>query len=98
MIQQGPAPPLIEASTPHTLCTPVHTRTQQQHVHPPQVGQLLSHPFLQQLLSSGVYTLLDVCGENDMVFLKASLDPSYRDLFSTLLTNYSKHHKFTGQV
>ena len=27
MIQQGPAPPLIEASTPHILCTPVHTHT-----------------------------------------------------------------------
>lgn len=57
---------------------------------PPQVT--LS-PAVKGPLREGIYLLLDLCSEPDVQFLRASLPPGTRDVFTELHGDYTKHHK-----
>ena len=42
--------------------------------------------------------MFNVCGNNDLAFLKAAVDPSVREIIESLYSDYIKHFKFTGKI
>ena len=57
-----------------------------------------AHKHLRLPNHSGVYALLDLCGEHEMSLLHAALDDTGKLLFKQLHENYTNFHKFTGRV
>ena len=60
-----------------------------------ETNNLISH---QDALVSGIYCLLDVCGEHELSLLHAVLQKGSRELFYSLHADYTKYHKFKGKV
>lgn len=69
----------------------------------------LSFPFLfllptssllssQEALLPGVFSLLKLCTDNDLAFVKASLDTAARESLQALVAEYLKFYKFSGRV
>lgn len=58
----------------------------------------LSFCLLQKSLLSGVFSLIKLCSEEDIAFVKASLDETARESFQTILAEYIKFYKFSGRV
>jgi len=68
----------------------------------------LSFPFLllptssllssQETLLPGVFSLLKLCTDHDLAFVKASLDTAARESLQALVAEYLKFYKFSGRV
>ncbi|KAF6073779.1 URB2 ribosome biogenesis-like protein [Phyllostomus discolor] len=58
-----------------------------------EVQKVTLCPAVKGPLREGIYLLLDLCIEPDVQFLRASLPPGTRDVFTELHGDYTKHHK-----
>ncbi|XP_036925378.1 unhealthy ribosome biogenesis protein 2 homolog isoform X2 [Sturnira hondurensis] len=58
-----------------------------------EVQKVTLSPAVKGPLREGIYLLLDLCIEPDVQFLRASLPPGLRDVFTELHSDYTKHHK-----
>ncbi|KAM5300844.1 unhealthy ribosome biogenesis protein 2 homolog isoform 1-T2 [Glossophaga mutica] len=58
-----------------------------------EVQKVTLSPAVKGPLREGIYLLLDLCIEPDVQFLRASLPPGVRDVFTELHSDYTKHHK-----
>ncbi|XP_048590183.1 unhealthy ribosome biogenesis protein 2 homolog isoform X2 [Nematostella vectensis] len=67
-----------------------------EYIHVAQGVHLPSH--VKEVLTDGVFCLLDLCGDHETALLHATLSKGSRELFKTLNEEYNKYHKFTGKV
>uniref|UniRef100_G1SZU0 URB2 ribosome biosis homolog n=1 Tax=Oryctolagus cuniculus TaxID=9986 RepID=G1SZU0_RABIT len=58
-----------------------------------EVQKVTLYPAVKGLLQEGIYLILDLCSEHDILFLRASLQPGVRDVFKELHNDYIKYHK-----
>ncbi|XP_029450040.1 unhealthy ribosome biogenesis protein 2 homolog isoform X1 [Rhinatrema bivittatum] len=55
------------------------------------------HPAVKKHLKEGIYHILDLCIENDIKFLNASLQMGVREVFKELHNDYLHYHKMKNQ-
>jgi len=53
---------------------------------------------IQKALLPGVFSLLKLCTDHDLAFVKASLDLAARESLQALTAEYQKFYKFSGKV
>ncbi|KAM6186127.1 unhealthy ribosome biogenesis protein 2 homolog [Rhynchocyon petersi] len=58
-----------------------------------EVQKVTLYPAVKNLLQEGIYLILDICREQDIQFLRISLQPGVRDVFKELYNDYLKYHK-----
>ena len=56
------------------------------------------HGTLRDILVQGVYSLFDICNDDDFTKLHVYLPNNERELFQSLKEDYIKHHKFKGNA
>jgi hypothetical protein len=57
----------------------------------------ISLPVLKSALRSGLFSLLDICGEHERDMLMAAIDTSQKMLLKTLYADWAKTHRYTGR-
>ncbi|XP_063048210.1 unhealthy ribosome biogenesis protein 2 homolog [Engraulis encrasicolus] len=60
-----------------------------------QKGTLM--PEIKSHLTEGIYSILDMCTESDIKFLKTTLPPGLREVFSELYGSFQHYHKAQRQ-
>ncbi|XP_023689476.2 unhealthy ribosome biogenesis protein 2 homolog [Paramormyrops kingsleyae] len=58
-----------------------------------ELQKVTLHPAVKSHLTEGIYWILDLCPEQDVKFLNATLQAGVRDVFGELYDNYTRYHK-----
>ncbi|KAL0983814.1 hypothetical protein UPYG_G00133100 [Umbra pygmaea] len=58
-----------------------------------ELQKVTVHPDIKSHLTEGVYSILDLCVEQDVKFLNTTLQMGVKEVFSELQSNYSHYHK-----
>ena len=57
-----------------------------------------THAHTQMALLPGTFSLLKLCTQKDLAFIKASVSSEERDSLLTLIEEHQKFYKFGGRV
>ncbi|KAL4640852.1 hypothetical protein GN956_G11235 [Arapaima gigas] len=58
-----------------------------------ELQKVTLQPDIKSHLTEGIYRILDLCMEQDIRFLNATLQPGVREVFGELYDSYSRYHK-----